>query len=93
MKNLVVGNWKQNNINIDYKEYVEKLESITDKEVVIAPPYVYLPLLNCNNVKLAGQDVSIFNGGSNTGEISCDMLKEFNCEYVIIGHNERRTKY
>jgi triosephosphate isomerase len=92
MKKLVVGNWKQNNINIDYKEYVEKLESITDKEVVIAPPYVYLPLLNCNNVKLAGQDVSIFNGGSNTGEISCDMLKEFKCEYVIIGHNERRTK-
>ena len=92
MKKLVVGNWKQNNINIDYKEYVEKLENITDKEVVIAPPYVYLPLLNCNNVKLAGQDVSIFNGGSNTGEISCDMLKEFKCEYVIIGHNERRTK-
>ena len=92
MKKIVVGNWKQNNINIDYKEYVEKLESITDKEVVITPPYVYLPLINCNNVKLAGQDVSIFNGGSNTGEISCDMLKEFKCEYVIIGHNERRTK-
>ena len=92
MKKLVVGNWKQNNINIDYKEYVEKLEGITDKEVVIAPPYVYLPLLNTDNVKVAGQDVSIFNGGSNTGEISCDMLKEFKCEYVIIGHNERRTK-
>ena len=92
MKKLVVGNWKQNNIGIDYKEYVERLESVTDKEVVIAPPYVYLPLLDTNNVKVAGQDVSIFNGGSNTGEISCDMLKEFNCEYVIIGHNERRTK-
>ena len=92
MKKLVVGNWKQNNIGIDYKEYAEKLEGITDKEVVIAPPYVYLPLLNTNNVKLAGQDVSTFNGGSNTGEISCDMLKEFKCEYVIIGHNERRTK-
>ena len=92
MKKLVVGNWKQNNINIPYKEYIEKLEKVTDKEVVIAPPYVYLPLLETNNVKVASQDVSIFNGGSNTGEISCDMLKEFNCEYVIIGHNERRTK-
>ena len=92
MKKLVVGNWKQNNIGIDYKKYVEKLESVTDKEVVIAPPYIYLPLLDTNNVKVAGQDVSIFNGGSNTGEISCDMLKEFGCEYVIIGHNERRTK-
>ena len=92
MKKLVVGNWKQNNINIDYKEYVEKLEKVEDKEVVIVPPYVYLPLIETNNVKLGAQDVSIFNGGSNTGEISCDMLKEFNCEYVIIGHNERRTK-
>jgi triosephosphate isomerase len=92
MKKLVVGNWKQNNINIDYKEYIEKLENITDKEVVIVPPYIYLPLIETKNVKLGAQDVSIFNGGSNTGEISCDMLKEFNCEYVIIGHNERRTK-
>ena len=92
MNKLVVGNWKQNNINIDYKEYISKLESITDKEVVIVPPYIYLPLIETNNVKLGAQDVSIFNGGSNTGEISCDMLKEFNCEYVIIGHNERRTK-
>ena len=92
MKKLVVGHWKQNNINIDYKEYIEKLESITDKEVVIVPPYVYLPLIETNNVKLGAQDVSIFNGGSNTGEISCDMLKSFGCEYVIIGHNERRTK-
>ena len=82
MKKLVVGNWKQNNIGIDYKEYISKLEGITDKEVVIAPPYVYLPLLKTNNVKVAGQDVSIFNGGSNTGEISCDMLKEFGCESV-----------
>lgn len=92
MKKLVVGNWKQNNINIDYKEYINKLEEVTDKEVVIVPPYIYLPLIETNNVKLGAQDVSIFNGGSNTGEISCDMLKEFNCEYVIIGHNERRTK-
>lgn len=92
MKKIVVGNWKQNNINIDYEKYISKLEEVTEKEVVIAPPYIYLPLLKTNNVKLSGQDVSIFNGGSNTGEISCDMLKEFNCEYVIIGHNERRTK-
>ena len=92
MKKLVVGNWKQNNINIDYKEYFSKLEEVTEKEVVIAPPYVYLPLLDVKNVKVAAQDVSMFNGGSNTGEISCEMLKEFNCEYVIIGHNERRTK-
>lgn len=92
MKKLVVGNWKQNNINIDYKEYIDKLEKVEDKEVVIVPPYVYLPLIETKNVKLGAQDVSIFNGGSNTGEISCDMLKEFNCEYVIIGHNERRTK-
>ena len=92
MKKIVVGNWKENKINIDFNEYVEKLEEITSKDVVIAPPYVYLPLLKTNKVKVSSQDVSIFNGGSNTGEISCDMLKEFNCEYVIIGHNERRTK-
>ena len=41
MKKIVIGNWKQNNINIDYKEYIEKLEKVEDKEVVIAPPYIY----------------------------------------------------
>ena len=94
MKKIIVGNWKQNKPEIDLDTYFKELEKVEkDEELVIAPPYVYLPLIKSNKIVLASQDVSRYNSGSNTGEISCDMVKEFGCTYTIIGHNERRTKF
>lgn len=59
-------------------------------EVVICPPFVYLPELSSSEIKLGGQDCFWKERGAFTGEISPAMLKDLGCEYVIVGHSERR---
>lgn len=73
------------------------ISSMNFVEVAVCPPYVYLAkvseLLSGTSVMLGGQNVSQEVAGAFTGEISCEMLTDFECHYVIIGHSERRTLY
>lgn len=91
-KQLVAGNWKMNGD----KNLVEQMQNqlsqadLSNMDVVICPPFPYLALFN-NNVRLGAQNISQFDSGAHTGEVSVAMLKEFNCQYVIIGHSERRA--
>lgn len=65
-------------------------------DVLIAPSFVTLESLRKNlkdEIKLAGQNVSEFDGGAFTGEVSTSMLKDIGVEDVIIGHSERREKF
>lgn len=65
-------------------------------DVLIAPSFVTLESLRKNlkdEIKLAGQNVSEFDDGAFTGEISTSMLKDIGVEDVIIGHSERREKF
>lgn len=66
-----------------------------DAELVIAPPFTYLDAVKKligKEVKLCAQDLAWAQRGAYTGEISGLMLKNLGCEYVIIGHSERRYK-
>ncbi len=91
-RQLVAGNWKMNGD----KALVEKMQrqlaaaTLNNMDVVICPPFPYLGLFD-GKVKLGSQNISQFDSGAHTGEVSVDMLKEFNCQYVIIGHSERRA--
>ena len=62
--------------------------------VTVCPPFVYLSAvaraLSSSNISVGAQDVYFENSGAFTGEISCAMLKDVGCSYVIIGHSERR---
>ena len=64
-------------------------------EVIICPPYTSLSeaysLIKNTNIKLGAQNMHFEDSGAFTGEISDKMLKSAGCEYVIIGHSERRT--
>lgn len=65
-------------------------------DVLIAPSFVTLESLRKNlkdEIKVAGQNVSEFDDGAFTGEVSTSMLKDIGVEYVIIGHSERREKF
>ena len=91
-RQLVVGNWKMNGD----KTLVEQMQrqfaaaSLDNVDVVICPPLLYLGLFD-GKVKLGSQNMSQFDSGAHTGEVSVAMLNEFNCQYVIIGHSERRA--
>ena len=66
-----------------------------DCDVVILPPYLYLNevslLLEKSHLSLGSQNICQFNNGSYTGEISAQMISELGCDYVLIGHSERRN--
>lgn len=65
-------------------------------EVVVAPISIHIAsvkaLLN-GRIKVACQNMSDTGNGAFTGEISCEQLKDFDVEWVIIGHSERRNLY
>ena len=100
MSKIVIGNWKMKkdlNASVeDAKKFAEKFKDFNDadKEVVICPNFVALAkvseALKGSNVKLGAQDVFWESQGSYTGEVSPQTLVEAGCQYVIIGHSERR---
>ncbi|MFQ3191636.1 MAG: triosephosphate isomerase [Paraglaciecola sp.] len=91
-RQLVAGNWKMNGDKALVKQMhmVFAAASLGNIDVVICPPFPYLGLFD-GNVKLGAQNISQFDSGAHTGEVSVAMLNEFNCQYVIVGHSERRA--
>lgn len=90
---VVAGNWKMNG-NLQLIEQFEKVFSavdLTSVDVVICPPSAYLGKCKSQYFSLGGQNLSQFDSGAHTGEIAGKMLKELGCEYVIVGHSERRA--
>jgi triosephosphate isomerase len=74
-------------------EQIQKLfaeVSLENMDVVICPPFPYLGSFD-GSLKLGSQNISEFDSGAHTGEVSVSMLQEFNCQYVIVGHSERRA--
>ena len=96
MKKLVIANWKMAPQTVKEAQAIfAKIKSraarLRGVETVIAPPFIYLPLLkSAGKIKLAAQDVAKDDGGPWTGEISARMLKGVGVSYAIIGHSERR---
>ena len=97
MKPIVIANWKlnpqsQREVKDLFNALKEGLEGMKGVETVICPPFVYLAELQAINkgLLLGGQDCFWEEGGAFTGEISATQLRDLGCEYVIIGHSERR---
>mmetsp|Transcript_21091 Transcript_21091/g.40856 ORF Transcript_21091/g.40856 Transcript_21091/m.40856 type:complete len:332 (+) Transcript_21091:85-1080(+) len=96
-KFFVGGNWKCNGNRESIKTLIEGLNQGapvgSDVEVVCAPPAPYLDYTRQNLRKdfaVAGQDSWVSGQGAYTGEIAPEMLKDIGCEWVILGHSERR---
>jgi len=103
MQKLIVGNLKMNLLSPqDRDRYLAwmdkelKSRKLKNSEIVLCPPFVHLEAFrkwNNKKVKLGAQNVFPEEKGSYTGEISPVMLKNLGCEYVIIGHSERRRYF
>jgi triosephosphate isomerase len=92
---LLVANWKMhgNKARVqDFATYVQT-KIPTGVEAVFCPPYPYLHISTRNQLKLGAQDCSTEQEGAYTGEVSASMLRDIGCEYVIVGHSERRQQF
>lgn len=71
-----------------------KLVNVSEVDMVVCPPFTDLVpvhgILGESNIKLGGQNLYWEDEGAFTGEISANMLKDAGCEFVIVGHSERR---
>jgi len=96
-KPLVAGNWKMNGTLDSTRDLVTAIKSDTPlgAEIVVCAPFVYLAevqsLLAGTSIAWGAQDLSEYERGAYTGEVSGMMLTDFACQYVIVGHSERRT--
>ena len=97
-KKIIIANWK---MQLTLKETLDLAKNVKDKfrtfdggEVAVCPNFLSLievkKILSGSEIKLGGQDVFWEGQGAYTGEISPTLLTEAGCEYVIIGHSERR---
>ncbi len=103
MQKIIIGNLKLNLISpIERKQYLTSFKKelngkkINNAEIVLCPPAVHLESFGKTlgkKVAIGGQNCFWEDKGSYTGEISPLMLKNFGCEYVIIGHSERRKYF
>jgi triosephosphate isomerase len=97
-KPVIAGNWK---MNTDSESSIAlasglaaALKSVSTVDVAVCPPFVYLQsvskALGDSSIAVGAQDMYFEGNGAFTGEISCDMLKDVGCTYVLCGHSERR---
>ena len=107
-KSIIAGNWKMNKLQSEAKELFSGIKFFVKEYspeqlpiVVIAPTFTSIAAVEslrcdcgCRNlIFTAGQNCNWEKSGAFTGEISVEMLKDAGCEYVIIGHSERRQYF
>ena len=105
MKKIIIGNWK---LNLDHLEAIQLFQKLnyslnTDIDekisIVVAPSHTSLrsiqTIIDADklNIFLSSQDVSMFNDGAYTGEVSAHQLDKLNISYCIVGHSERRQHF
>ena len=105
MKKIIIGNWK---LNLDHLEAIQLFQKLnyslnTDIDekisIVVAPSHTSLrsiqTIIDADklNIFLSSQDVSMYNDGAYTGEVSAHQLAKLNISYCIVGHSERRQHF
>ena len=98
---LVAGNWKMNGSSAANAELVAGIIAGVPEgsgfSLLVCPPFPYLASVVAQAegsvVKVGAQNVSEHEKGAHTGEVAPGMLSDLGCDYVIVGHSERRAMY
>jgi triosephosphate isomerase len=98
---VIAGNWKMNKTIAEALDVASRLRddlrAPLDREVIIAPPFTALrsvaEVLRGSPLRLAAQNLHEAEKGAYTGEVSGEMVRDAGCQYVIVGHSERRTLF
>lgn len=99
-RKIIAGNWKMNMLPNEAMSFITELEPYAKNakcEIILCVPYtdLFYSLLTAQNtnIKIGAQNMHWEEKGAYTGEVSPNMLKCINVEYVIIGHSERRQYF
>lgn len=99
---LIAGNWKMNAGPSEAKELADGMVAAREgkddsSDILICPPFISIPAVaesfSGSHLKVGAQNVSTEDNGAYTGETSTSMLNDAGCEYVIVGHSERRDYF
>ncbi len=101
MRPLIAANWKLHKTVEESVNTAARLkaivEGVNDRDILVCPPFTALEevhhVIKGTNIMLGAQDVFWEEEGAFTGEVSPEMLKNVGCEFVIIGHSERRKYF
>lgn len=100
-RKMVVGNWKMHGSLEEnqtlLEDVVSGVKNLHNVEVVVCPPYPYIAqtqsLLQGTNVRWGAQNLCSTKDGAMTGAVAPTMLSDFGCQYVLVGHSERRNLF
>jgi len=99
-KKVIAGNWKMNKLAGECAEFLNEILNDIDtseKDVIVCPTFTALwkasETVKGTNVHIGAQNMHYEDKGAYTGEVTAEMIREAGCEYVIIGHSERRKYY
>ncbi len=100
-RKIVVANWKMHGclaVNLRlFEGYKQKLAALSHTDFVVCVPYPYLAQaqlqLQGTHIAWGAQNLAKYPEGAFTGEVSASMLRDFECQFVILGHSERSTAY
>ncbi|NLF97662.1 MAG: triose-phosphate isomerase [Candidatus Riflebacteria bacterium] len=95
---LIAANWKMHKTSQEARtfmaELLPKIADLKEVDVLVCPPYTLISTVDQSRegskVLLGAQNMHHESKGAFTGEVAPQMLKDLNCEFVIIGHSERR---
>ncbi|MEA5039905.1 MAG: triose-phosphate isomerase [Clostridiaceae bacterium] len=100
-KTIIAGNWKMNKSPSDARQFILELKAKAAAakwcDVVLCVPFLHIPAAvraaKGTKIGIGAQNCHYEETGAYTGEISCPMLAEAGCKYVIVGHSERRREF
>ena len=100
---LIAGNWKMNGLKADgqalAKALGEQMRAESDPvfDMLVCPPFTLIAnvgeIINGSGIALGAQDCHPADKGAHTADISAAMLRDLGCQFVIVGHSERRTDH
>lgn len=90
---LVIGNQKNYLSDTQIQEFKRNFQKVADSNFILCPSSIYFHEFKNADVLLGSQNVSLYDSGANTGELSCEQLKSIGVNFSIVGHSERRKQF
>ena len=91
---IIALNNKSNLTKEEFLKYQEDIQKLNFKtsNVILIPSNIYLASANIPNISLGSQNVSMYEMGPHTGEVSASQLRQLGVSYCLVGHSERRKE-